>query len=70
MQRYTRTIKDAEAKDALTFVFDNAFGNPVVFDAAPTAGQMKANSWGKFGTDLYVKFGDSVVLKFTGTVVS
>ena len=61
-----------KAKDLdriFNFIFDNAFGNPIILSGVPTAAQMKANSWGIYGTYLYVKFGNNVLLRFTGTVI-
>lgn len=52
------------------FIFDNAMGNPIVLSGVPTAAQMKANSWGIYGSNLYVKFGNNVLLRFSGTVIS
>ena len=51
-------------------LMDNAFGTPEVFDSAPVANQLNPNTWGKNGTDIYVKFSDGVVLRFSGSVVA
>lgn len=70
MQRYVKKLKDKETNDALDFVFANAMGNPVIFDSAPTAAQMKANSWGKVSgvnTAIYIRFADGGAIKITGT---
>lgn len=69
MERYQKKIKDAEMNQALDFVFQNAFGNPVILGNVPTSAQMKANTWGIYGSNLYVKFGNNVLLRFTGTVI-
>jgi len=51
-------------------IFQNGFGNPIILSGIPTALQMKAGSWGIYGANLYIKFGNNVLLRFTGTVIS
>lgn len=68
-----RISEPSKARDLdriFNFIFDNAFGNPIILNAVPTAAQMKANTWGIYGSNLYVKFGNNVLLRFTGTVIS
>lgn len=70
MERSPRKTKDKDINDTFDFVFGNAFGNPVIFNSAPTASQMKANSWGKVtgvNTAIYIKFGDGGAMMITGT---
>lgn len=70
MQRSLKRAKDRDAQVMFDFIFDNAFGLPVIFNSEPTAAQMKANTWGKVkdvNTAMYVKFGDAGAIKFTGT---
>lgn len=70
MERSPKLVKDKEQQEQFDFIFQNAFGNPVIFTTAPTASQMKANSWGKVkdvNTALYVRFGDGGAMKITGT---
>ena len=69
MERYQKKIKDVEISQALDFIFQNAFGNPIILGSVPTSDQMKANTWGIYGSNLYIKFGNNVLLKFTGTVI-
>lgn len=57
---------DNEMKSVLENIFANAFGNPIIFDTAPTNATMKANTWGVQGTDLYIKFSNNTTLKFSG----
>ena len=62
--------KPKEDGDIFDFIFQNAFGIPIIFTAVPTAAQMKANSWGKVtgdNTAIYIKFGDNGAMKITGT---
>ena len=69
MQRYPKKTKDKDTDDALEFVFNNAFGNPIIFSSVPTNAQMKANTWGKVSgvnTALYVKFADGGAITITG----
>lgn len=42
-------------------IFANAFGSPIIFTSAPTSATMKANTWGKYGSNLYIKFADGVL---------
>ena len=51
-------------------IFANAFVNPIIFDAVPTKAQMKSNTWGIYGTDLYVKLANNTAIKLSGTAVS
>ena len=70
MERAKKLTDDLNTNRALEFIFQNAFGLPIIFSSVPTNAQMKANTWGIQGTDLYVKFGNNVTLKFTGTNVA
>ena len=70
MERYPKKIQDAEISGALDHVFQNAFGLPILLSSAPANADLKANNWAKVGTDIYIKFGDNVTLKFSGSSVS
>ena len=73
MERAPRKSKDKETQQVFDFVFRNALGNPIIFTAAPTNAQMKANTWGKVtgvNTAIYIKFPDSGAMKITGTELS
>ena len=59
-----------EIDTSLTEMLTRVFGNPIIFTSAPTNAQMRANSWGIFNLDLYVKFANNVTLKFTGVNVA
>jgi len=63
-------LKASDVKDVVRDIFDNAFGNPIVLKGVPTNAQMKANTWGVYGSYIYIKFGNNVLLRFTGTVIS
>ena len=63
-------VKDKDMYYQLDFIFRNAMGNPIVLAEVPTSAQMKANTWGIIGTDLYIKFGNGTTLKFTGVNVA
>ena len=63
-------LKPNDVERSLAFIFENAFGNPIILKGVPTASQMKANTWGVYETYLYVKFGNNVMLRFSGTVIS
>lgn len=75
MQRAPGTLMDEkriiqDTNRILDFIFQNAMGNPIIFSSAPTAAQMKANTWGKVSgvnTAIYIKFADGGAIKITGT---
>jgi len=62
-------IKDQQLSDVANYIFQNALGNPVVFKTAPVASSMKGGTWGVYGTDMYIKNANGVVLKIAGVVV-
>ncbi len=66
----TEPPKALDLNRIFNFIFDNAFGNPIILSGVPTAAQMKANTWGVYSTYLYVKTANNVLLRFTGTVIS
>lgn len=70
MERSPKKTKDKDINDVFDFIFLNAFGNPIIFNAAPTLAQMKANTIGVYGTTLYIKFGNAVMLSFAGTQIT
>ena len=75
MERSPKRIKDdksiaQDANDIFDHVFQNGMGMPVIFPSAPTAAQMKANTWGKVtgvNTAIYIKFADNGAMTITGT---
>jgi len=70
MERAPRRVKDEDTNSVFDFIFNNAFGAPVIFDSVPTKSQMKANTWGKISgvnTAIYIKFADNGAIKITGT---
>ena len=69
MERPSNKSKDKETNELFDFVFRNGMGMPVIFDSAPTASQMKANTWGKVSgvnTAIYIKFADGKAMTITG----
>jgi len=66
MERAKQKIKDQELNNVFDFIFQNAFGLPIIFEVTPTDATMKANTWGKVkdATDfIYIKFSDGVIKK-------
>ena len=59
--------EDAEHKRFAEHIFENALGNPIVFSDVPVLADMKSNTWGKNGTDVYIKFADGNGIKLTGS---
>ena len=60
-------------KGTIEHIFENAFGNPVIFSAVPTSANMKSNTWGKVkdATDyLYIKFADGKTLRISATEIT
>ena len=70
MERGKEKVQDKDMGKVLDHIYQNALGNPVVFDSAPTKEQMKANTVAKHGTDIYFKTADGTVLKITGVEVT
>lgn len=71
MLQPTKVItQDQGLSDALYYIFQNAFGNPIMFDAVPTNATMRANTWGLYGSDLYIKFPNGTTKKVTMTPVA
>jgi len=73
VERSPRKVKDKDVGDQFDFVFRNAFGLPLIFASAPTASELKANTWGKVSGDntaIYMKFSDNGAMKITGTELS
>lgn len=70
MERAPKKVKEKEVNEVFDFIFGNAFGNPILLSSSPTSAQMKANTWGVYGTNIYIKFGNNVLLRLTGTVIS
>ena len=68
--RVSEPPKAVDLSKIFDFIFNNASGNPIILNAIPTNAQMKANSWGVYSGNLYIKFGNNVLLRFTGTVIS
>ncbi len=73
MERSPRKITDKEIAPIFDFIFNNAFGLPIIFDSEPSLSEMKSNTWGKVkdvNTAIYIRFGDSGGIKITGTALS
>lgn len=68
--KITEPLNARDLGRVFNFIFDNAMGNIIILNAVPTAVQMKANSMGIYGSDLYIKFANNVLLRFTGTVIA
>lgn len=68
MERFKRKTKDEDGFKE--HVIQNAMGNPIIFKSTPTNNTTKANTWGIFGDDIYVKTASNKLIKLTGTVIS
>lgn len=69
MERYPNNIKDEETRYIIDRIFLDAFGNPILMQDVPDSNTMKANTWGKYSSDVYIRFSDGVILKLSGTVI-
>lgn len=69
MERGKIKIDDRDMTKALDHIYNNALGNPIIFNEAPTKEQMKANTMGQYGSDIYLKTGDGKLIKLTGVEV-
>lgn len=69
MERSQNRAKEEELNVIFDHIFRNAFGLPIIFDTAPVNSTMKANTWGIYSTDLYIKTGSGVTLKIAGSSV-
>ena len=73
MERSKTKLKDAEIAKELDFIFQNALGNPIMFDEEPTAAQIKPNTIGKVkdaNDYLFVKLSDGKTVKIATTEVT
>jgi len=70
MERGKEKVQDKEMGKVLDHIYQNALGNLIVMDTAPTKEQIKANTVVKHGSDIYFKTADNTVLKITGVEVT
>lgn len=59
-------LKNKDMNDRMEHIYKNAVGNPVVFKAVPTNKTMKANTWGIFEDDIYIKAANGNAVKISG----
>lgn len=69
MDRAPKKTKEKDVNDAFDFVFNNALGNIIIFKAAPTFSQMKANTIGYYNNELFFKLANGELKKITVTDV-
>ena len=63
MERYKKPIQDN--KELFNYIFDNAMGNIIVLNSAPTtASDMKGNTIGYYDGTIYFKLADNTFKKF------
>ena len=70
MERAPRRVKDKDTDRIFDFIFNNAFGNPIIFNSTPTKSTMKANTWGKLASEntaIYIRFADGTAMKILGS---
>ena len=69
MQKIRKKIEDKETNDAFKFIEENALGNPIILDQAPTKDQVQANNLAVHETDVYIRTSNGKLLKITTTEV-
>ncbi len=70
MERALKRDKEKDTQDIFDFIFQNAVGNIIIFTAAPSKSQMKANTIGYFNDEIFFKLGNGELKKITVTDVS
>ncbi len=73
VERSLKRSTDKELNNIFDFIFQNAFGNPIIFPNTPTLVQMKANTWGVVSGDntkIYIKFGNNTGTVLTGVALT
>ena len=69
MERIIIPKTSADQEAFFNKILDRAFGVPEIFGSAPTSDQLQPNTWGKNGSNIYVKFSDGVMLRISGTII-
>lgn len=69
MENIKTPIADSTLANVAREIISNGMGNPIILTGVPTNATMKANTWGIWGTDIYIKCANNVTLKLTGTNV-
>lgn len=57
---------DEKISQVMFHIFENAFGNPIKFDTAPSASDLNPNQWGYNSTNIYLRMDDGSTIKLTG----
>jgi hypothetical protein len=70
MQPILTTAGDREINKVFDHIFENAFGNPIIFTTEPTLDSMKANTWGLYDGSLYIKFANATGLVISGVAMT
>jgi hypothetical protein len=69
MERAKQITNDKKLDPILDHIYRNGMGNPIILPSAPTNDEMKGNSWGIHGSDIYIKHANGVLIKLSGTVI-
>ena len=70
MERAPKRLQDKDTQSIFDYIFRNAFGNPIIFEAVPSLSDMKANTWGVYSTTLYIKFANGTGISISGSALS
>ena len=65
-----RIVIKSELKPVFEKIFQEAWGNPILFQTTPTNDTMKGNTWGLYSGYLYMKFADNTSWKIQLTSVT
>ena len=69
MERAKQITNDKKLDPLLDHIYRQALGVPIILKSVPTSASMKANTVGVYGSDVYIKHANGVLLKLTGAVI-
>ncbi len=69
MEKITYGGKDDEVKNMADFISQQALGNIIIRDTAPTSAEMKANTFAYYNSKLYFKTASGVLLRIDATII-
>jgi hypothetical protein len=65
-------VEDKNTREALKFVHQEGFGNPIVLGSAPTADEplLAANEWGIHSDTVYIRVGQTIYVISPDSTIS
>ncbi len=61
-----RYMADAQLRGTINYIMEEGMGAPIAFSAVPTLADMKSNTWGFYGNDIYIMTNSGTGIKLTG----